>query len=66
MEFKEGSIIVTKEGEFFLKRMMTLYNPFSLNPVCVFVVDDNGNDKKIYDKDVLSVKNNQIENIEEP
>jgi hypothetical protein len=66
MEFKEGSILITKEGEFPLKKMVTLYNPFSLTPSTVFIVDDNGEEKRILDKDVISIKNNHLENIEEP
>jgi hypothetical protein len=65
MEFKEGSIVVTKNGEYTLKRMMTLYNPFNLQPRTSFVVDDNGEDKFVSEKDIISVKNNQLEN-EEP
>jgi hypothetical protein len=66
MEFKEGSIVVTKDGEYILKGMMTLYNPFNLRPVTSFILDDNGEEKRVTEKDVISVKNNQIENIEEP
>lgn len=66
MEFKEGSIVVTKNGEYILKRMMTLYNPFNLQPRASFVVDDNGEEKFVSEKDIISVKNNHIENIEEP
>ena len=33
MEFKEGSIVVTKDGEYRLKGMMTLYNPFNLRKI---------------------------------
>jgi hypothetical protein len=66
MEFKEGSIVVTKDGEYRLKRMMNLFNPFNLRPVTSFIVDDNGEEKRVFEKDIISVKNNQIENIEEP
>jgi hypothetical protein len=66
MEFKKGSILVTKDGEFTLKRMMTMYNPFSLTPQTVFLVDVNGEEKSIMDKDVISVKNNHLNDIEEP
>jgi hypothetical protein len=66
MEFKEGSIVVTKDGEYILKGMMTLYNPFNLAPVTSFILDINGEEKRITEKDVISIKNNQIENIEEP
>lgn len=66
MEFKKGTIVVTKDGKYILKNMMTLYNPFSLNPLTVFVVDDKGEEKRISDKDVIRVKNNETENIEEP
>lgn len=66
MEFKEGSIVVTKDGEYKLKGMMTMYNPFNLRPVTCFIVDDNGEEKRVTEKDVISVKNNQIENVEEP
>ena len=66
MEFKEGSIVVTKDGEYRLKRMMNLFNPFNLRPVTSFIVDDNGEEKRVFERDIISVKNNQIENIEEP
>ena len=66
MEFKKGSILVTREGEFPLKNMMTLYNPFSLTPLTVFIVDDGGKEKRIQDKDVISVKNNHLNYAEEP
>ena len=65
MEFKKGSIVVTKNGEYTLKRMMTLYNPFNLQPRTSFVVDDNGEEKFVSEKDIISVKNNQLENVEE-
>lgn len=66
MEFKEGSIVVTKDGEYILKNLMTVYNPFNLQPVTMFIVDDNGVEKSVSEDKVLGVKNNQIENIEEP
>ena len=66
MEIKIGSIIITKSGEYTLKRMMTLYNPFNLQPRTSFVVDDNGEEKFVPEKDVISVKNNHLENVEEP
>ena len=66
MEFKEGCILITKEGEFTLKKMVTIYNPFSLTPSTLFIVDDNGEEKRILDKDIISIKNNHLENIEEP
>ena len=65
MEFKKGSIVVTKDGEYTLNRMMTFYNPFNLQPRTSFVVDDNGEEKFVSEKDVISVKNNHLEN-EEP
>lgn len=66
MEFKKGSIVVTKDGEYILKNLMTVYNPFNLQPVTMFIVDDNGVEKSVSEDKVLGVKNNQIENIEEP
>ena len=66
MEFKKGSIVITKDGEYTLKRMMTLYNPFNLQSRTSFVVDDNGEEKFVSEKDVISVKNNHLENVEEP
>lgn len=66
MEFKKGSIVVTKDGEYILKNLMTLYNPFNLQPVTMFIVDDNGVERSVSEDKVLGVKNNQIENIEEP
>ena len=65
MEFKKGSIVVSKDGEYTLNRMMTFYNPFNLQPRTSFVVDDNGEEKFVSEKDVISVKNNHLEN-EEP
>jgi hypothetical protein len=66
MEFKKGSIIVTKDGEYILKNLMTVYNPFNLQPVTMFIVDNNGVERSVSEDKVLGVKNNQIENIEEP
>lgn len=66
MEFKKGSIVVTKDGEYVLKKMMTMYNPFNLKPVIVFIVDVNGNERSITEENVITVKNNQTDNMEEP
>jgi hypothetical protein len=66
MESKKGSIIVTKDGEYILKNLMTVYNPFNLQPVTMFIVDNNGVERSVSEDKVLGVKNNQIENIEEP
>jgi hypothetical protein len=65
MEFKEGNIIVTKDGEYPLKKMMTMYNPFTLTPVTIFIIDNNGKEKSVTEKDVISVKNND-KNMLEP
>ena len=66
MEFKKGSIIVTKDGEFILKDMHKMINPFTLQPMLVFLVDVDGKERSIQEKDVISVRNNHLENIEEP
>lgn len=66
MEFKNGGIVVTKDGEYVIKKMMTMYNPFNLKPVTVFIIDDNGNERSITEENVITVKNNQTDNIEEP
>ncbi len=66
MEFKKGSIVVTKDGEYVIKKMMTLYNAVSLKPVTIFIVDDNGNERSVEENQVISVKNNHVENVEEP
>ena len=66
MEFKKGSIVVTMDGEFVLKEVNTLYNPFNLKPVIVFIVDDNGTEKSVTEDKVITVRNNHLENIEEP
>jgi hypothetical protein len=65
MEFKEGNIIVTKDGEYPLKKMMTMYNPFTLTPVTIFIIDNNGKERSVTEKDVISVKNND-KNMLEP
>lgn len=65
MEFKEGTIIVTKDGEYLLKKMMTMYNPFTLTPVTIFIIDNNGKERSVTEKDVISVKNND-KNMLEP
>ena len=64
MEFKEGNIIVTKDGEYPLKKMMTMYNPFTLTPVIIFIIDNNGKERSVTEKDVISVKNNDKNMIE--
>lgn len=66
MEFKKGSVVVTHDGEYVLKNMMTLYNAISLKPITVFIVDDNGLDRSITEDKVITIKNNHLENIEEP
>lgn len=66
MEFKEGSIVVTRDGEYVLKKVKTLYNPFNLKPVSVFIVDDNGTERSVTEDKVIAVRNNHLENIEEP
>ena len=66
MESKKGSIIVTRDGEFILKVVNTLYNPFNLKPVSVFIVDDNGTERSVTEDKVIAVRNNHLENIEEP
>lgn len=64
MEFKEGNIIVTKDGEYPLKKIMTMYNPFTLTPVTIFIIDNNGKERSVTEKDVISVKNNDKNMIE--
>ena len=64
MEFKEGNIIVTKDGEYPLKKMMSMYNPFTLTPVTIFIIDNNGKERSVTEKDVISVKNNDKNMIE--
>ena len=66
MEFKKGSIVVTKDGEYILKEVHKMVNPFSLEYVLVFMVDIDGNERAIQEKDVIKVKNNHLDNIEEP
>lgn len=65
MEFKEGSLVYTKDGVFPLKKIMTLYNAFSLKPVTVFLIDNNGIEISVTEKDVIKVENNHND-IEEP
>lgn len=66
MEFKKGSIVVTKDGEYILKDVKTLYNPFNLKLVSVFIVDDNGLERSVTEDKVITVRNNHLENVEEP
>lgn len=65
MEFKKGSVVVTHDGEYILKNVMTFYNPFNLKPVSVFIVNNNGAERSITEDKVITVKNNHLENIEE-
>ena len=66
MEFKQGSVVVTKDGEYTIKKIMTLYNPFNLAPMLSIVIDDNGIERYISEKEVIKIKNNHIDNTEEP
>lgn len=66
MEFKKGNIIVTNDGEYVLKNVMTLCNPFNLKPVTVFIVDNNGLERSITEDNIITVKTNHLEEIEEP
>lgn len=66
MEFKKGSIVVTKDGEYVLKDVKALYNPFNLKPISVFIVDDNGLERSVTEDKVITVRNNHLENVEEP
>lgn len=66
MEFKKGSIVVTKDGEYVLKEVHKMINPFSLKTVLIFMVDIDGKERAIEEKNVIKVKNNHLENIEEP
>lgn len=66
MEFKKGSIVVTNDGEYVLKDVKTLYNPFNLKPISVFIVDDNGLERSVTEDKVITVRNNHLENVEEP
>jgi len=50
---------------YILKNVMTLYNPFNLKPVSVFIVDNNGAERSITEDKVITVKNNHLKNIEE-
>ncbi len=65
MEFKKGSIVVTNDGEYVLKDVKTLYNPFNLKPISVFIVDDNGLERSVTEDKVITVRNNHLENVEE-
>lgn len=66
MEFKKGSVIVTKDGEYSLIEIKDMVNPFTLEHTNLFLVNVNGKERAISEKDVILVKNNQIENLEEP
>lgn len=66
MELKKGSIVVTKDGEYVLKDVKTLYNPFNLKPISVFIVDVNGLERSVTEDKVITVRNNHLENVEEP
>lgn len=66
MEIKKGSIITTKNGDYVVKDMMQVSNPFTFELVNMFLVDDKVGELAINEKDIIKVKNNHIENIEEP
>lgn len=56
MEIKSGSIIKTKNGDFVFKKTIITYNPLSLKALTMFIVDDNGKEKIISEKDVKSIE----------
>lgn len=66
MEFKKGSVIVTKDGEYSLIELKDMINPFTLEHTNLFLANVNGKERAISEKDVILVKNSQIENLEEP
>lgn len=63
MEFKKGSIVKTKKGEYVLKQVKKTYNANTLQPIMYFVADDNGKELIINEKDVISIGEQSEENI---
>jgi hypothetical protein len=66
MEIKNGSIIKTKDGEYVVKEIMKMVNPFTLKPIIMCLVNVGGLQRTISENDIISVRNNHIKNIEEP
>ena len=65
MNIKKNTVVSTKEGEFQIKKMKIAYSPITLNQVIVFVVDDNGKERTISEKDVIELKESFQEEKEE-
>lgn len=66
MEIKKGSIITTKDGDYVVKDMMKLVNPFTFKLANMYLVDVDGVERAVNGDEIITVKNNHIENIEEP
>ena len=66
MEIKKGSIIITKDGEYVVRDMMQVVNPFTFKPVNMYLVDVDGKERAVNEEKIIKVKNNHMDNIEEP
>ena len=66
MEIKKGSIITTKDGDYVVKDMMKLVNPFTFKPANMYLVDVDWVERAVNGDEIITVKNNHIENMVEP
>ena len=66
MEIKKGSVIITKDGEYVVRDMMQVVNPFTFKPVNMYLVDVDGKERAVNEEKIIKVKNNHMDNIEEP
>ena len=65
MEIKIGSIITTEKGDYVVKDMMRVYDPYTFEPVDMYIVNAEDGERAINGKNIIAVNNNHIENIEE-
>ena len=59
MEFIEGSVVETRNGNFPLKVAKKTYDTSTLEPIWNFVVNDNGIERVICEKEVIAITTNE-------
>jgi len=57
MEIKKGSIITTEKGDYVVKDIMRVYDPYTFEPVDMYIVDaEDGGERAINGKNIIAVK----------